>query len=73
MALEGDAIAITALTSTSTAVTRKVIWSRRRSTRATDGAVPLEGQATLFRVLAFLGILNAAIGAWYYLRIVAAM
>jgi NADH-quinone oxidoreductase subunit N len=27
----------------------------------------------LFRVLAFLGVLNAAIGAWYYLRIVAVM
>jgi NADH-quinone oxidoreductase subunit N len=29
--------------------------------------------ATLFRVLAFLGAVNAAIGGWYYLRIVAAM
>src|SRR5262249_35831831 len=29
--------------------------------------------AELFRVLAFLGVLNAAIGAWYYLRIVAVM
>lgn len=31
------------------------------------------GPATLFRVLAFLGVLNAAISAWYYLRIVAVM
>jgi NADH-quinone oxidoreductase subunit N len=29
--------------------------------------------ATLFRVLALLGAVNAAIGGWYYLRIVAAM
>jgi NADH-quinone oxidoreductase subunit N len=29
--------------------------------------------ATLFRVLALLGVINAAIGAWYYLRIVAVM
>jgi NADH-quinone oxidoreductase subunit N len=28
---------------------------------------------TLFRVLALLGVINAAIGAWYYLRIVAVM
>jgi len=27
----------------------------------------------LFRVLALLGVINAAIGAWYYLKIVAAM
>ncbi len=31
------------------------------------------GHVTLFRVLAFLGVINAAIGAWYYLRIIAAM
>jgi NADH-quinone oxidoreductase subunit N len=30
-------------------------------------------QAKLFRVLALIGVINAAIGAWYYLRIVAAM
>lgn len=36
-------------------------------------AVPTGDHATLFLVLAFLGIVNAAIGAWYYLRIVAAM
>jgi NADH-quinone oxidoreductase subunit N len=30
-------------------------------------------QAKLFRILALIGALNAAIGAWYYLRIVAAM
>jgi NADH-quinone oxidoreductase subunit N len=30
-------------------------------------------QARLFRVLALIGVLNAAIGAWYYLRIVAVM
>src|SRR5262249_52974458 len=29
--------------------------------------------STLFRVLALLGVLNAAIGAWYYLRIIAVM
>lgn len=28
---------------------------------------------TLFRVLALLGVINAAIGAWYYLRIIAVM
>jgi NADH-quinone oxidoreductase subunit N len=37
-------------------------------------AVPSAGSpATLFRVLAFLGVLNAAIGAWYYLRIITVM
>jgi NADH-quinone oxidoreductase subunit N len=36
-------------------------------------AVPSADHATLFRVLALLGVLNAAIGAWYYLRIVAVM
>jgi NADH-quinone oxidoreductase subunit N len=30
-------------------------------------------QARLFRMLALIGVLNAAIGAWYYLRIVAVM
>ena len=29
--------------------------------------------ATLFRVLALVGVINAAIGGWYYLRIIAAM
>jgi NADH-quinone oxidoreductase subunit N len=29
--------------------------------------------ATLFRVLALIGVINAAIGGWYYLRIIAAM
>ncbi|OAI47449.1 hypothetical protein AYO44_09455 [Planctomycetaceae bacterium SCGC AG-212-F19] len=32
-----------------------------------------EEHARLFRWLALIGVLNAAIGAWYYLRIVAAM
>jgi NADH-quinone oxidoreductase subunit N len=36
-------------------------------------AVPSSEHATLFRVLALLGVINAAIGAWYYLRIVAVM
>jgi NADH-quinone oxidoreductase subunit N len=36
-------------------------------------AVPTPEQATLFRILALLGVVNAAIGAWYYLRIVAVM
>ena len=35
-------------------------------------AVP-EDQAPKFRLLALLGVINAAIGGWYYLRIVAAM
>jgi NADH-quinone oxidoreductase subunit N len=30
-------------------------------------------QARLFRILALIGVINAAIGAWYYLRIVAVM
>jgi NADH-quinone oxidoreductase subunit N len=30
-------------------------------------------EAALFRVLAVLGVVNAAIGAWYYLRIIAVM
>jgi NADH-quinone oxidoreductase subunit N len=32
-----------------------------------------EGHAWLFRALAVLGVLNAAVGAWYYLRIIAVM
>jgi NADH-quinone oxidoreductase subunit N len=36
-------------------------------------SVPTEEQARLFRILALIGVLNAAIGAWYYLRIVAVM
>jgi NADH-quinone oxidoreductase subunit N len=36
-------------------------------------AVSTEQHGTLFRVLAVLGAINAAIGAWYYLRIVAVM
>jgi len=36
-------------------------------------AVPAPQHAWLFRVLALLGMLAAAIGAWYYLRIVAVM
>jgi NADH-quinone oxidoreductase subunit N len=38
------------------------------------GALTVQGdQASLFTVLAFLGVINAAIGAWYYLRLVAVM
>ena len=38
------------------------------------GAMGVQGRfAELFRVLAVLGVINAAIGAWYYLRIVAVM
>lgn len=36
-------------------------------------AVPFEAHATLYRTLALIGVLNAAIGGWYYLRIVAVM
>jgi NADH-quinone oxidoreductase subunit N len=36
-------------------------------------AVPASEHATWFRVLALLGVINAAIGAWYYLRIIAVM
>jgi NADH-quinone oxidoreductase subunit N len=36
-------------------------------------AVGSPEHASLFRILAFLGVLNAAIGAWYYLKIVAYM
>jgi NADH-quinone oxidoreductase subunit N len=36
-------------------------------------AVPTPERAALFRWLALIGVINAAIGAWYYLRIVAAM
>jgi NADH-quinone oxidoreductase subunit N len=32
-----------------------------------------EQQATMFRILAFVAAINAAIGAWYYLRIAATM
>jgi NADH-quinone oxidoreductase subunit N len=38
------------------------------------GALAVEGpNATLFRWLALIGVLNAAIGGWYYLRVVAKM
>ncbi len=36
-------------------------------------AVPGESTAWLYRVLALVGMLNAAIGAWYYLRMISAM
>jgi NADH-quinone oxidoreductase subunit N len=36
-------------------------------------AVKSPDHALLFRALALLGVINAAIGAWYYLRIVAVM
>jgi NADH-quinone oxidoreductase subunit N len=36
-------------------------------------AVPASEHASWFRVLALLGVINAAIGAWYYLRIIAVM
>ena len=36
-------------------------------------AVPPGDPAVLFRVLALLGMINAAIGGWYYLRVVAIM
>ncbi len=37
------------------------------------GATLTLEQARLFRILALIGVINAAIGAWYYLRIVAVM
>src|SRR5262245_1499718 len=36
-------------------------------------AVPSPDYAVLFRVLALLGVLNAGIASWYYLRIIAVM
>jgi NADH-quinone oxidoreductase subunit N len=36
-------------------------------------AVPAPAHAELFRWLAVIGVVNAAIGAWYYLRIIAVM
>jgi NADH-quinone oxidoreductase subunit N len=36
-------------------------------------SVPSEAHAELFRWLAVIGVLNAAVGAWYYLRIIAVM
>ena len=40
---------------------------------AQAGGVDLADRARLFRILALIGVLNAAVGAWYYLRIVAIM
>jgi NADH-quinone oxidoreductase subunit N len=38
------------------------------------GAMAVPGEQTsLFTILAFLGVINAAIGGWYYLRLVAVM
>jgi NADH-quinone oxidoreductase subunit N len=39
----------------------------------TPGDPQMLQQARLFRILALIGALNAAVGAWYYLRICAAM
>jgi NADH-quinone oxidoreductase subunit N len=36
-------------------------------------SVPSPAHTGLFRTLALIGVLNAAIGAWYYLRIIAVM
>jgi NADH-quinone oxidoreductase subunit N len=36
-------------------------------------SVPSQAHAGLFTVLALIGVVNAAIGAWYYLRIIAVM
>jgi NADH-quinone oxidoreductase subunit N len=36
-------------------------------------AVPREEHLTQARVLALLGMVNAAIGAWYYLRVITVM
>ena len=36
-------------------------------------AVAQPEQARLFRILALIGALNAAVGGWYYLRILAVM
>ena len=36
-------------------------------------AVPSAAHTGLFRTLALIGVVNAAIGAWYYLRIIAVM
>jgi NADH-quinone oxidoreductase subunit N len=45
-----------------------------RSPESTDPAEPAwDNQVMLFRVLALIGVLNAAVGAWYYLRIAAVM
>jgi NADH-quinone oxidoreductase subunit N len=34
---------------------------------------PAEGHPWLFRLLALIGVVNAAVGAWYYLRVLAVM
>jgi NADH-quinone oxidoreductase subunit N len=36
-------------------------------------APPAPNHPWLFRILALIGVINAAIGAWYYLRVVAVM
>lgn len=40
---------------------------------STEQLMQLREQARLFQVLALIGVINAAIGAWYYLRIAAVM
>ena len=40
---------------------------------AIPGDGPYSAYAPLFRILALLGVINAAIGGWYYLRIIAVM
>jgi NADH-quinone oxidoreductase subunit N len=40
---------------------------------AEAGNATEERRAVLFRMLALIGVLNAAVGAWYYLRIIAVM
>jgi NADH-quinone oxidoreductase subunit N len=38
-----------------------------------SGALAVPEHSSLFLLLGFIGVLNAAIGAWYYLRIIAVM
>jgi NADH-quinone oxidoreductase subunit N len=49
-----------------------LFWGAMSVPGVPGDATTLE-QARLFRVLALIGVLNAAVGAWYYLRIVAVM
>ena len=49
-------------------------WPREYPGVHTPGAdVGLGEQAKLFHILALIGVINAAIGGWYYLRIIAVM
>jgi NADH-quinone oxidoreductase subunit N len=50
-----------------------VIFLSALAVPGSETMTDLANQARLFRILAVIGVLNAALGAWYYMRVVAVM